>query len=47
VQVLAGLKVGEQVITQGALGLDDKAKIEISKPGKEDDSGKKDADDKQ
>ncbi len=31
-QILEGLKEGEQVITVGALGLDDKAKIKISKP---------------
>ncbi len=43
VQVLDGLKEGEQVITQGGLGLDDKAKIEVSKAGaKEDkDAGEK------
>jgi HlyD family secretion protein len=39
VQILSGIKPGEQVITQGALGLDDKAKIQISAaggtPGKE------------
>jgi RND family efflux transporter MFP subunit len=33
VQLLSGVQEGQQVITQGALGLDDKAKIEISKPG--------------
>lgn len=33
VQILSGVKAGEQVITQGALGLDDKAKIQIAKPG--------------
>ncbi len=32
VQILTGVKPGEQVITQGALGLDDKVKIQISKP---------------
>jgi len=32
VQISKGLKPGEQVITQGALGLDDKAKIQITKP---------------
>jgi HlyD family secretion protein len=31
-QILSGLKPGEQVITQGGLGLDDKAKIQIVKP---------------
>ena len=34
VQILNGVKAGEQVITSGALGLDDKAKIEISKAEK-------------
>jgi multidrug efflux pump subunit AcrA (membrane-fusion protein) len=34
VQILSGVKAGEQVITSGALGLDDKAKIEISKGSK-------------
>ncbi len=33
VQITSGLKDGEQVITSGALGLDDKAKIQIAKPG--------------
>ncbi len=32
VQILSGVKAGDQVITQGALGLDDKAKIAITKP---------------
>ncbi len=31
-QIVDGLKAGEQVITQGGLGLDDKAKIQIVKP---------------
>jgi multidrug efflux pump subunit AcrA (membrane-fusion protein) len=29
VQILSGVSVGDQVITQGGLGLDDKAKIQI------------------
>jgi len=33
VQILSGVKPGEQVITQGALGLDDKAKIQITAAG--------------
>jgi HlyD family secretion protein len=32
VQILSGVKEGEQVITVGGLGLEDKAKIQISKP---------------
>ncbi len=48
VQLLSGVKEGQQVITQGALGLDDKAKVEISKPGgkEENDPGKKQDGDK-
>ncbi len=32
VQILSGVNPGEQVITQGALGLDDKVKIQVTKP---------------
>ncbi|MBV8552528.1 MAG: efflux RND transporter periplasmic adaptor subunit [Acidobacteriaceae bacterium] len=32
VEILSGVKPGDQVITQGALGLDDKAKIQVTKP---------------
>jgi HlyD family secretion protein len=39
VQITKGLKPAEQVITQGALGLDDKAKIQITKPNATDESG--------
>jgi multidrug efflux pump subunit AcrA (membrane-fusion protein) len=39
VQIIKGLKPAEQVITQGALGLDDKAKIQITKPNATDESG--------
>jgi HlyD family secretion protein len=35
VQILKGVKEGERVITVGGLGLEDKAKIEIAKPGDE------------
>jgi hypothetical protein len=31
VQIVKGLAAGEQVIVEGALGLDDKAKIQVSK----------------
>ncbi len=41
VQILSGLKEGEVVITQGGLGLDDKAKIQIAKPGETDEGDKK------
>jgi membrane fusion protein (multidrug efflux system) len=43
VQILSGVKPGDRVITDGGLGLDDKAKIEIAKPG----AAEKDKDDKQ
>lgn len=33
VQILSGVKPGDQVITEGGLGLDDKGKIEIKRPG--------------
>lgn len=36
VQILKGVNAGEQVITEGALGLDDKAKIQIGKAGEAD-----------
>jgi RND family efflux transporter MFP subunit len=35
VQILSGAQPGDQVITEGALGLDDKAKITIVKPAAE------------
>lgn len=33
VQILSGINPGDQVIVEGGLGLDDKSKIEIAKPG--------------
>ncbi len=36
VQIVSGVKPGDRVITEGGLGLDDKAKIEIAKPGETD-----------
>ena len=36
VQIVNGVKEGDQVIINGGLGLDDKAKITIAKPGAED-----------
>ena len=35
VQIVSGVSVGDQVITQGGLGLEDKAKVTIKKPGEE------------
>jgi HlyD family secretion protein len=43
VQVISGLKEGEQVITSGGLGLEDKAKVTIQKP---DESGTSNSDKK-
>lgn len=37
VQILTGVHAGDQVITEGALGLDDKAKVTIAKPAAEGD----------
>ncbi len=45
VQILSGVKPGEQVIVQGGLGLDDKSKITITKPGEEETGGKSDTGD--
>jgi hypothetical protein len=43
VQILGGVVEGEKVITQGGLGLDDKAKVEVKSD--EDDDDDDDADD--
>ena len=45
VQILSGVKPGEQVITLGGVGLEDKAKVSVQKPG-EKAAGEKEADDK-
>jgi multidrug efflux pump subunit AcrA (membrane-fusion protein) len=37
VQILSGVQPGEQVVTSGGLGLDDKAKVTIQQPKSEDD----------
>ena len=37
VQILSGVQAGEQVVTSGGLGLDDKAKVTIQQPKSEDD----------
>ena len=44
VQILTGLQDGDQVVTSGGLGLEDKAKVAIQKPKSEDDD--EDDDDK-
>jgi multidrug efflux pump subunit AcrA (membrane-fusion protein) len=49
VQILSGLKPGEQVVSQGAYGLPDKTKVKVEKPNAAnsgDDSAKEDKDDK-
>lgn len=38
VQILGGVKEGEQVITVGGLGLEDKAKITTAKPEPDEDT---------
>jgi multidrug efflux pump subunit AcrA (membrane-fusion protein) len=42
VQILSGVSPGDQVISVGAVGLEDKAKVRIVKPGEKDEE----ADDK-
>jgi hypothetical protein len=37
VQILSGLQEGEQVVTSGGLGLDDKAKVTIQQPQTDED----------
>ena len=36
VQIVSGLQSGEQVVTSGGLGLEDKAKVTIQRPKAED-----------
>jgi len=45
VQIVTGLQEGEQVVTSGGLGLEDKAKVAVQKPKSEDDDADDDADD--
>ena len=33
VQIVAGVEIGQRVVTQGGLGLEDKAKVRVMKPG--------------
>jgi len=37
VQILSGIQPGDQVVTSGGLGLEDKAKVTIQQPKSEDD----------
>jgi HlyD family secretion protein len=45
VQILSGLAEGDQVVTSGGLGLDDKAKVAIQQPKDEDEDDDDDSDD--
>lgn len=45
VQIVSGLQEGEQVVTSGGLGLDDKAKVTIQQPKPEEDEDEDNADD--
>jgi HlyD family secretion protein len=42
VQIVSGIAAGEQVVTVGAIGLDEKAKVRIVKPGEKEESDKDD-----
>jgi hypothetical protein len=33
VQIVAGVEAGERVVTQGGLGLEDKTRVRVMKPG--------------
>jgi multidrug efflux pump subunit AcrA (membrane-fusion protein) len=41
VQIVSGVAAGEQVVVVGGIGLDDKAKVKIVKPGEKSDEGEK------
>jgi multidrug efflux pump subunit AcrA (membrane-fusion protein) len=45
VQIVTGLQEGQQVVTSGGLGLEDKAKVKIQKPKSEDDDDDDDSKD--
>jgi multidrug efflux pump subunit AcrA (membrane-fusion protein) len=44
VQIVTGLQEGEQVVTSGGLGLEDKAKVAIQQPKSEDEDEDSDDD---
>ena len=44
VQIVAGLEVGQRVVTQGGLGLEDKTKVRVMKPGEKAAGAKDEAD---
>src|SRR4029077_4360377 len=45
VQIVAGVEVGQRVVTQSALGLENKTKVRVMKPGEKAPGKKKKADD--
>ena len=45
VQIVAGVDVGQRVVTQGGLGLEDKTKVRVMKPGEKAAGEKEEADD--
>ena len=47
VQIVSGVQEGDQVVTSGGLGLEDKAKVAIQKPKSEDDDDDDDAERRQ
>jgi HlyD family secretion protein len=47
VQIVSGLEEGEQVVTSGGLGLDDKAKVTIQQPKPEEDEDEDNASDEE
>ena len=47
VQIVAGVEVGQRVITQGGLGLEDKTKVRVMKPGEKAAGEKDEADDEE
>ncbi len=44
VQVVAGVSPGERVVTVGGLGLEDKAKVRVLKPGEKTEAGEDEKD---
>jgi HlyD family secretion protein len=47
VQIVAGVELGQRVVTQGGLGLEDKTKVRVMKPGEKAAGEKDDADDEE
>jgi hypothetical protein len=47
VQVVAGVQPGDRVIVEGGVGLEDKAKVRVMKPGEKAPGAKEEKDDEQ